>query len=217
MSCDAGEAETRRYVTAAGLRGLTRFYDSIVAITMRERLFRGRLARQVLACRSSWEVRASAKSSATIGSAPPGGASSCSARYGADRDRAAAAVPDGDEGHLDRPGIAVNADEPIRLSAYDPDWPARFEEERTALEDAIGEWVVGGIHHVGSTAVPGLEAKPIIDILAGVRDLEESRMCFEPPVQLGYMCAPYLPDEMHWFCKPHPSRRILSQERRPKG
>ena len=38
-----------RYVTATGLRGLTRFYDSIVALTMRERLFRGRLSRQVLA------------------------------------------------------------------------------------------------------------------------------------------------------------------------
>jgi len=39
---------TDRYVTAAGLRGLTRFYDAIVAATMREQLFRGRLARQVL-------------------------------------------------------------------------------------------------------------------------------------------------------------------------
>jgi ubiquinone/menaquinone biosynthesis C-methylase UbiE len=38
-----------RYVTATGLRGLTRFYDSIVAMTMREQLFRGRLTRQVLA------------------------------------------------------------------------------------------------------------------------------------------------------------------------
>jgi GrpB-like predicted nucleotidyltransferase (UPF0157 family) len=55
--------------------------------------------------------------------------------------------------------------------------------------------------------VPGLEAKPIIDILAGVRDLDESRACFEPLAQLGYMYAPYLPNEMHWFCKPHPSRR----------
>lgn len=33
---------------------------------------------------------------------------------------------------------------------------------------------------IGSTAVPGLEAKPVIDILSGVRDLEESRACFEP-------------------------------------
>jgi ubiquinone/menaquinone biosynthesis C-methylase UbiE len=42
-------ATEERYVTATGLRGLTRFYDSIVALTMREQLFRGRLTRQVLA------------------------------------------------------------------------------------------------------------------------------------------------------------------------
>jgi ubiquinone/menaquinone biosynthesis C-methylase UbiE len=42
-------AAANRYVTATGLRGLTRFYDSIVAVTMREGLFRGRLSRQVLA------------------------------------------------------------------------------------------------------------------------------------------------------------------------
>lgn len=55
--------------------------------------------------------------------------------------------------------------------------------------------------------MPGLDAKPIIDILAGVHDLKESRACFDPLAQLGYMYAPYLPHEMHWFCKPHPSRR----------
>lgn len=99
------------------------------------------------------------------------------------------------------------ADEPIRLASYDPSWPARFEEEKAALEGAIGEWCVDGIHHIGSTAVPGLEAKPVIDILAGVRDLEESQACFEPLARLSYMDAPYLPEEMHWFCKPHPSRR----------
>jgi ubiquinone/menaquinone biosynthesis C-methylase UbiE len=42
-------AKSDRYVTAAGVPGLTRFYDSIIALTMRERLFRGRLAEQVLA------------------------------------------------------------------------------------------------------------------------------------------------------------------------
>jgi GrpB-like predicted nucleotidyltransferase (UPF0157 family) len=108
-------------------------------------------------------------------------------------------------------------DEPIRLSPYDPAWPARFEEERTALAGAIGEWIVGGIHHVGSTAMPGLEAKPIIDILVGVRDLEESRECFEPVAHLGYSYAPYLPDEMHWFCKPHPSRRTHHLHLVPAG
>jgi GrpB-like predicted nucleotidyltransferase (UPF0157 family) len=99
------------------------------------------------------------------------------------------------------------SDEPIRLAPPDPGWPARFEREREALGDAIGEWVCGGIHHVGSTAVPGLAAKPIIDILAGVRDLEAGRACFEPLADLDYLYAPYLPAEMHWFCKPDPARR----------
>jgi GrpB-like predicted nucleotidyltransferase (UPF0157 family) len=98
-------------------------------------------------------------------------------------------------------------DEPIRLVPYDGSWPQRFEEERVALEGAIGEWVVGGIHHVGSTAVPGLEAKPIIDILVGVRDLDEARACFEPLAELEYLYARYLSEEMHWFCKPDPAHR----------
>jgi GrpB-like predicted nucleotidyltransferase (UPF0157 family) len=99
------------------------------------------------------------------------------------------------------------SDEPIRLVPPDPSWPARFELERARLAEAIGEWVEGGIHHVGSTAVAGLEAKPIIDILVGIHDLESARGCFGPLGDLGYFYAPYLPEEMHWFCKPDPARR----------
>lgn len=98
-------------------------------------------------------------------------------------------------------------DEPVQIVPYDPVWPRRFKEERAALAAAIGDWVVGGVHHVGSTAVPGLESKPIIDILVGVRDLEESRPCFDRLAALGYRYAPYRAGEMHWFCKPDPSRR----------
>jgi GrpB-like predicted nucleotidyltransferase (UPF0157 family) len=98
-------------------------------------------------------------------------------------------------------------DEPIKVVAYDPQWPGRFERERDHLADAIGPWVSGGIHHVGSTAVPGLEAKPTIDVLVGVEDLESARDCFEPLAELGYLYAPYRPEEMHWFCKPSPRRR----------
>ena len=111
----------------------------------------------------------------------------------------------------------VHSDEPIRLAPFDSDWPARFELERAALQEAIGEWVDGGIHHVGSTAVPGLEAKPIIDVLAGVRDLETARACFEPLAGLGYLYAPYLPTEMHWFCKPDPARRTHHLHLVPTG
>ncbi len=111
----------------------------------------------------------------------------------------------------------MSIDEPIRVVAHDPAWLARFEEERAVLEDAVGEWASGGIHHVGSTAVPGLEAKPIIDILVGVESLDAGRGCFEPLARLGYMHAPYLPEEMHWFCKPHPSRRTHHLHLVPTG
>jgi len=107
--------------------------------------------------------------------------------------------------------------EPVLLTPYDPAWPDAFEEERVALETAIGPWVVSGIHHVGSTAVPGLEAKPIVDILAGVEDLESSRECFEPLAALEYLYAPYRSDEMHWFCKPRPERRTHHLHLVPAG
>jgi GrpB-like predicted nucleotidyltransferase (UPF0157 family) len=105
------------------------------------------------------------------------------------------------------PGIAMTESEPIKIVAYDPEWSARFEAERSALAGAIGDFAMEGIHHVGSTAVPGLDAKPIIDILVGVESLDASRPAFDPLARLGYMYAPYLAGEMHWFCKPNPSRR----------
>jgi GrpB-like predicted nucleotidyltransferase (UPF0157 family) len=109
------------------------------------------------------------------------------------------------------------ADEPVRLSPYDPAWPERFEAERALLEEAIGDHVTGGIHHVGSTAVAGLEAKPIIDVLAGVADLESSRAAFEPLARLGYLHAPYRAGEMHWFCKPDPAARTHHLHLVPTG
>ncbi len=108
-------------------------------------------------------------------------------------------------------------DGPVSIVPYDPSWPRRFEKERSQLQSAIAEWVVGGIHHVGSTAVPGLAAKPVIDILAGVHDLESSRACFAAVARLGYLYARYRPDEMHWFCKPHPSRRTHHLHLVPAG
>jgi GrpB-like predicted nucleotidyltransferase (UPF0157 family) len=99
------------------------------------------------------------------------------------------------------------SDQPIGISRYDPGWPAAFERERAALAEAIGPWVTGGIHHVGSTAVAGLAAKPTVDILVGVESLAASRACFDPLAGLEYRYAPYRSEEMHWFCKPDPGRR----------
>jgi GrpB-like predicted nucleotidyltransferase (UPF0157 family) len=62
---------------------------------------------------------------------------------------------------------------------YDPEWPAYFAAERALLDDVLAPWLEGGIHHVGSTAIPGIAAKPMIDMLAGVRDLDAARGAFE--------------------------------------
>jgi len=112
---------------------------------------------------------------------------------------------------------AAWVDEPILVAPHDQAWPDRFAQERLLLQSSIGEWTVGGIHHVGSTAVPGLDAKPIIDILVGVESLEASRPCFELLERLEYLYAPYLLTEMHWFCKPHPSRRTHHLHLVPKA
>jgi GrpB-like predicted nucleotidyltransferase (UPF0157 family) len=98
-------------------------------------------------------------------------------------------------------------DQRVEVVPYDPTWPRRFAEERRLLEDVLAPWLEGGIHHVGSTAVPGLAAKPVIDILAGVRDREESRAAFDSLAALGYCYFAYRVDEMHWFCKPSPAFR----------
>ena len=53
---------------------------------------------------------------------------------------------------------------------YNPEWPAMFEAEAPKIAEALGDNLLS-IHHIGSTSVPGLKAKPIIDILPVVRDI----------------------------------------------
>jgi len=72
------------------------------------------------------------------------------------------------------------------------------------LERVLARWLKGGIHHVGSTAVPGLASKPFIDMVAGVRDFEEARAAFEPLREHSYVYAPHRPGIAHHFSKPSP-------------
>jgi GrpB-like predicted nucleotidyltransferase (UPF0157 family) len=65
----------------------------------------------------------------------------------------------------------------------------------------------GPIEHVGSTAIPGMPAKPVIDIMAAVSTLEASRAAIDEVKNIGYLYFPYRPDMMHWFCKPSPAFR----------
>ncbi|MBV9794298.1 MAG: GrpB family protein [Actinobacteria bacterium] len=62
--------------------------------------------------------------------------------------------------------------EGVHLSAYDPAWPARAGQYADELRPVLGPWLLGPIEHVGSTSVPGLVAKPVIDLMAPVEDLD---------------------------------------------
>jgi len=63
----------------------------------------------------------------------------------------------------------------IALVEYDPRWPEQFAQETARVRAALGDDSVTAIEHFGSTSVPGLPAKPIIDILVGVRSVAEAR------------------------------------------
>lgn len=70
------------------------------------------------------------------------------------------------------------ASDRIEIVDPDPQWPDKFiEEKRRIAEELAGETVLT-IEHVGSTAVPGLSAKPIIDIMIAVPSVERARGCF---------------------------------------
>src|ERR1700690_941064 len=60
-------------------------------------------------------------------------------------------------------------DGPVQLAEYDPGWPERYEQEAAAIRRELKDHVVR-LEHIGSTSVPGLAAKPIIDILLAVPD-----------------------------------------------
>jgi GrpB-like predicted nucleotidyltransferase (UPF0157 family) len=70
------------------------------------------------------------------------------------------------------PGSERKASDPIEVTPYDPEWPARFAGWRERLQGELGPAALR-IDHIGSTAVPGLPAKPIIDIHVGVADVED--------------------------------------------
>lgn len=96
----------------------------------------------------------------------------------------------------------------VEIVEYDPNWPSLFEEERRMLQQVLSPWLDGGVHHVGSTAVDGLAAKPVIDIMAGVADLDAARGAIPALDDLGYLFWEWDPHPWRlWFLKPEPAHR----------
>jgi GrpB-like predicted nucleotidyltransferase (UPF0157 family) len=71
------------------------------------------------------------------------------------------------------------------LADYDPEWAVEFSRESNRIANALGA-LAKGIEHYGSTAVIGMRAKPIIDILIGVAPFNDWRACRAPLERLGY-------------------------------
>ena len=91
---------------------------------------------------------------------------------------------------MPRPVVPDDPDWPPRFEAivvvpYDPDWPARFEAIRDRVAPALGH-VALAIEHIGSTSVPGLAAKPIIDIDVIVATAADVPIAIERLATVGY-------------------------------
>ena len=82
---------------------------------------------------------------------------------------------------------------PIELVDYDPAWPELFEREAEKIRAALGERAVG-LEHAGSTSVPGLAAKPIIDIVLAVADSADEGSYVPPLEAAGYELTIREPD-----------------------
>lgn len=96
----------------------------------------------------------------------------------------------------------------ISVVAYDPRWAEMFRREKAHLQECLPEALIGRIEHFGSTAVPGLAAKPIIDMLVEVRSLDAVREAAPPILEAQgyeYLWRPTWGDDTPpfyaWFIK----------------
>jgi GrpB-like predicted nucleotidyltransferase (UPF0157 family) len=106
-------------------------------------------------------------------------------------------------GRLGRhPSLDERFDPAVRIAGYDPAWPVLAGAELRRIREALGELAIR-LEHVGSTAVPGLGAKPILDLQLSVPAIEGMDRYAEPLERLGYLFvpAPESPD-FHLFAKP---------------
>lgn len=94
-------------------------------------------------------------------------------------------------------------DDIIRIVDYDPDWPSRYQRYRRALRNCLGR-TARAIEHVGSTSVPGLPAKPIIDIQVSVTDLDDEARYVPPLEHAGLQLRSR--DDLHRYFRPFRGR-----------
>lgn len=101
------------------------------------------------------------------------------------------------------------ADQEVYLVDYDPVWHERFVLQRDALAQLLRPWLVAPPEHVGSTAVPGLRAKPVVDIAAPVVSLASAEAAIPALQADGWLFWPEDPNRSYrlWFLRPTPAAR----------
>ena len=87
----------------------------------------------------------------------------------------------------------------IEIVDYNPNWANMFEREAEAIRGVVKKDLIVEIQHIGSTAVPGLAAKPVIDIMIGLRDLLDGKKIIQPLKELGYVYWADNPDDKKMF------------------
>ena len=97
----------------------------------------------------------------------------------------------------------------VHVEPYDAAWSGRFEHERARLATLLDPWLDGDVEHVGSTAVAGLAAKPIVDMVAPVRSHAAAREALPALERAGWVHWPEDPHAAwrHWFVRPRVDAR----------
>ncbi len=99
----------------------------------------------------------------------------------------------------------------ITIVPYDPDWPAMFDAEKARIGETLGQLTLR-IEHVGSTSIPGMDAKPVVDIQVSVASLEPRTVYLESLARMGYshvyvgpfdLVYPFFQKPAEWPCTHH--------------
>jgi len=74
----------------------------------------------------------------------------------------------------------------LKFVPYNPEYSKLFKQEKKLLKNAVGNYILD-IQHIGSTSIPGIIAKPILDIAIAVNNFEVAKVCIKPIEHLGYI------------------------------
>ena len=98
--------------------------------------------------------------------------------------------------------------DPIEITAYDPTWPEKFALEKRTIFHTLGFMPGLKVEHFGSTSVPGLAAKPILDLMVGVSRKEDWPKLIKPLEMRGYL---------YWTANPKPDELFFVKGMPPSG